>query len=94
MSKNGNLINFYPIVDSKLIWKNVEIDLGKNLSKIKIKQDGKEIYVDGSFFFDVNNVLSQLIFSRKDIEYQASDEFDKKEMIDVNDSTESYDSNI
>lgn len=56
-----SLINCNPIQDSVYTWKNVKVDFGSDFSKIQIEQDGKKIYVNGSFFTDVNIVINNAI---------------------------------
>ena len=62
-----SLINCNPIENSIYSWKNVKIDFGKDFSKIEIEQDGKKIYVNGSFFTDVNTVINNAVRENSDL---------------------------
>jgi len=62
-----NLINCNPVENSIYFWNNVKIDFGKDFSKIVIEQDGKKIYVNGSFFTDVKTVMNNVVEENTDL---------------------------
>lgn len=63
--KKSNLINCNPIENSIYNWRNVKVNLGEDCSHIEIEQDGKKIYVNGSFFADVITVINNAMNSNK-----------------------------
>ena len=63
--KKSNLINCNPIENSIYNWRNVKVNLGENCSHIEIEQDGKKIYVNGSFFTDDITVINNAMNSNK-----------------------------
>lgn len=73
---NGNLINFLPVVNGKVSWKNIDINLGSDFSRITLKQDGKEIYLDGNFFFDMFKLMSSISQKKKGVVFSGTDEFE------------------